>query len=450
MLSAQENERLTRVGPDSPMGQMLRRYWVPALTGAELVAGGAPVPVTLLGEKLVAFRGPDGALGLLEEACPHRGASLVIARNIEVEKNDGRSECALQCLYHGWTIAADGRILDTPAEPEGSTYLDRIRQIAYPVHEAGGIVWAYLGPAEHRPPFPAFDWTEQPTDRILVLKAIADCNWVQTLEGAIDSAHQTYLHDSRSRLERDRAYAERAAKAGLNPTDGFDETGQTVRPWNDGRPVLQVEDTDYGFWYAAIRKPMFKDDAFKNVRVTHYIAPYYAAIPSPEGWSQLLMHVPVDDMTTAFYHVRCKLDGPYDDETRLVHQEAAGLVPGADIGPDFRRIAVRANLWKQDRAEMGRDRFSGIRGTVTEDHAVQESMGPIYDRSREHLGTSDLAVIRMRRVLLGALRAFERGTEPLGTASGVPYASIRGEERTIDINEPWQSVGRIPANVAGD
>ena len=434
MLTVEENERLTRVGPDAPMGQMLRRYWIPAIQSEELVAGGAPKAVQLLGEDLVAFRGSDGTVGLMDSFCPHRGASLVLARN---------EDCALQCLYHGWKIAPDGRILDMPAEPENTRYTERIRQVAYPVREAGGIVWTYMGPVGTEPQFPAWEWLDRPAENILALKAVAECNWVQTIEGAIDSAHQTYLHDSKSRLERDLAYAQFAIEQGLDPTDGFDQTGQIVRPWNDGRPKLEIEDTAYGFAYAAVRTPLFKADEFKNVRVTHFVAPFFAAIPSPEGWAQLLMHVPMDDVTTAFYHVRCSLTGPYDAETRAVHQEAAGLVPGLDIDERHRRRANRSNLWLQDREEMGRDRFSGIRGTVTEDHAVQESMGEIVDRSREHLATSDMAVIRMRRLMLASLRAFEAGEQPLGLTQEIPYGAIRGQERTIPLDQPWQSVGAV-------
>lgn len=433
MLTAEENERLTRVGAGTPMGGLLRRYWHPALRADEVEAGGAPAEVTLLGEELVAFRGRDGSVGLVGARCPHRGAALVIARNVD--------DCALSCLYHGWRIGADGRIRDMPAEPEGTRYMDRVRHIAYPTREAGGLIWAYLGPEGTEPPFPAFDWTGCAVDQILVLKAIANCNWVQVLEGAIDSAHQTYLHDSVSRIERDLAYARKAIEQGLDPKDGFDETGQIVRPWADGRPKLVTEDTPYGFKYAALRKPLYKADEFKNVRVTHYLAPYYAAIPSPEGWSQVLMHVPLDDVTTAFYHVRANLDGPYDEAERAVHLEAAGLVPGRDIDARFRKVATRENRWLQDREEMERDRFSGIRGTVVEDHAVQESMGPIFDRTREHLGTSDLAVIRMRRILLAAVRDVEEGHDPVGLREPFDYADIRGEDRTIPIDEPWQSVG---------
>jgi phthalate 4,5-dioxygenase oxygenase subunit len=434
MLTVEENERLTRVGPGTPMGNLLRRYWMPALASEEIEAGGAPRAVRLLGEDLIAFRADDGSVGVMEEACPHRGASLLLARN---------ADCALQCLYHGWKIAADGRIIDMPAEPEDTRFMDRVKQVAYPVREAGALIWVYMGPADLQPEFPAWDWTEQPNENILVLKSIGECNWVQGLEGAIDSSHQTYLHDSVSRIERDMNYARWAAENGMDPSDGFDETGQIVRPWADGRPKLEIEDTEFGFSYAAIRKPLFKDDQFKNVRVTHFVVPFHAAIPSPAGWSQLIIHVPMDDYTTAFYHVRANLDTPYDAATAAVHRDAAGLVPGVDIDENHRRFANKSNMWKQDREEMKRDRFSGIRGTVVEDQAVQESMGKIYDRSKEHLATSDMAVIRMRRLMLNAVKAVEAGETPIGLRSPVPYDSIRGEERTIPISTPWQSVGRI-------
>ncbi len=433
MLTAEENHRLTSVDADTPMGQMLRRYWVPAIQSNQLIAGGAPKAVKLLGENLVAFRGDDGAVGLLDEACPHRGASLVIARNVD---------CALICLYHGWKIAADGKILDMPAEPEGTRYIERVRQLAYPVREGGGFVWTYMGPADETPEFPIFSWIDKPAENILILQAISECNWVQVLEGAIDSAHQTYLHDSVSRMARDRAYAQRAAELDLEPTDGFDETGQVIRPWADGRPEMVAEDTDYGFKYAAVRKPLFKEDQFKNVRMTHYIAPYYTAIPSPPGWVQLILQVPMDANTTAFYHLRCSLEGPYDEATRQLHEEASGVVLGVDIDENFRRFANKSNLWFQDREEMKRDRFSGIRGTVVEDHAVQESMGAISDRTREHLGTSDLAIIRMRRILLRSLREFEEsGRAPVGLRSPVSYRDLRGEERTVPIDTDWRTVG---------
>lgn len=169
------------------MGQMLRRYWIPAALSSDLTNDGTPLRVRLLGEDLVAFRDSSGAVGLLEENCPHRGASLVLARN---------EECGLRCLYHGWKIDVTGRVLETPAEPDEYSFRDRVRATAYPVHEAGGIIWAYLGPAEHVPPTMDFAFTTVPDSHRLILRVREECNWVQSLEGVIDSAHSNFLHQN--------------------------------------------------------------------------------------------------------------------------------------------------------------------------------------------------------------------------------------------------------------
>lgn len=434
MLSVEENERLTKVGRGTPMGELMRQYWLAACASAELEAGGAPVRVRLLGEDLVAFRTGNGELGLVEEACPHRGASLSLARNLD---------CALECIYHGWQIAPDGQILNTPAEPEHSTYKTKFRHVAYTVRELGGVVWAFLGVGDP-PPLPSYEWVDLPEGHALFLRAKARCNWAQALEGAIDSAHQTYLHDARSRIERDRAHVDRIAREGGVLTDGFDETGQIIRPWNDGRPRLQVENTPYGFRYAAIRKPMIQEDKFQNIRVSHFIAPVSVVIPGPEGWAQLLMHVPIDDDTTMFWHVRANLERPYNEDDERIHTQAAGLVPGVGIDEDFNRTASKENHWLQDRNEMRfGDRLSGMHGTINEDHAVQESMGARVDRTKEHLGTSDIAVNRFRRIMLGATRANEQGAEPVALDATTDLSQLRAVDRTVPLSETWQTIASL-------
>jgi len=435
VLTAEENEVLTRVAPGSPMGALMRRYWLPACTSADLEASGAPQAVRLLGEDLVAFRTGDGTVGLVGERCPHRGASLLLARNLE---------CALECVYHGWQTAPDGRVLNMPAEPEDSTYKEKFKHVAYRVEEAGGIVWAFMG-AGTPPPLPNFDWVDLPPGHALFLRAIARCNWAQALEGAIDSAHQTYLHDARSRIARDKAYVERVAAEGGELKDGFDETGQVVRPWNDGRPRLQVENTDYGFKYAAIRKPMIREDELQNVRVSHFVAPVSVIIPGPEGWAQLLVHVPIDDEHTMFWHVRANVERPYTEEEERVHRTAAGLVPGVGIDENLNRTASRENRWLQDREEMRfGDRLSGMHGTINEDHAVQESMGPIYDRTNEHLGTSDQAVIRFRRLMIEAAGLAPDET-PVGLHPGIDLSALRGIDQTVPLDREWQSLSAVPS-----
>jgi phthalate 4,5-dioxygenase oxygenase subunit len=436
MLSLEENELLTRVGAGTPMGELMRRYWLPACTSQDLEAGGAPRRVRLLGEDLVAFRSGNGTVGLVGERCPHRGASLLLARNLD---------CALECIYHGWQVAPDGRVVDMPAEPEDSTYKDKFRHVAYTAREAGGVVWAYMG-AGTPPELPNWEWLDLPPGQALFLRAVDCANWAQALEGAIDSAHQTYLHDARSRIARDRAHVERIAAEGGELTDGFDETGQVIRPWNDGRPQLQVENTPYGFRYAAIRKPMIQEDRLHNVRVSFFVAPVFVVIPGPEGWAQLLCHVPIDDEHTMFWHVRANLTRPYDEEEERIHTHAAGLVPGVGIDENFNRTASRENNWLQDRDEMRfGDRLSGMHGTVNEDHAVQESMGPIVDRTNEHLGTSDQAVIRFRRLMLDAARLGPDET-PIGIGPDVDLSVLRGVDKTVPLELDWQAVAAAGAN----
>lgn len=437
MLTSAENELLTRVGAGTPMGRMLRRYWYPLLLDSELVAGAPPKRVRLLGEDLVAFRDEHGDAGVLGEWCPHRGTSLAYAIN---------ADCSLQCIAHGWRIDARGRVLETPLEPEDSTLKDDVRHVACAVREAAGLIWLYLGPPELEPPFPAFDWVSMPREHLLTMKVREDCNWVQSMEGAIDSAHQTYLHVSRMRAEANVAEAEADRERGDRPTEiHLDRTGRFGRTWTDGRPRLETEDTPWGFRYAAIRRPLFDADRYKSVRVTQFVAPVYSMIPAPPGMSQVQIFVPLDDTHTMFVQVRCDLVNPIGEESRRLQIEQAGARMGIDIDADFRKVRHAGNDWLQDREEMAHgDRPSGILGLISEDQAMQESMGLIYDRRREHLATSDLAVIRMRRIMLASARATERGEPPVGLAEPIPYHLLRAEERTIPIDAPWQDVGALP------
>ena len=215
MLTKEKNDLLCRVEGDAPMGQLMRRYWVPALQSQDLIAGGGPKRVRLFGEDLVAYRSPDGSVGLIEEYCPHRRASMLLAKN---------EDCGLRCLYHGWLINGEGSILETPAEPEDSNLKSRVKAVAYPVREAGGIVWTYMGPKESVPPPMDFEFTGMPDSRILIMQAREECNWAQTMEGVIDSAHSNYLHATDIR-----------PKEGLAKTVQGNETdGHFARPSKDG------------------------------------------------------------------------------------------------------------------------------------------------------------------------------------------------------------------------
>jgi phthalate 4,5-dioxygenase oxygenase subunit len=419
MLAREENELLCRVGNRTPMGQMMRRYWLPAVMSDELVADGAPKRVRLLGEDLVAFRDSRGAVGLLDEHCPHRGASLVLARN---------GDCGLRCLYHGWKFDVAGTVLETPPEPEEAGFKHRIRAPAYPVRESGGIVWAYLGPAGHEPPPMDFDWTALPASHRLIVKARIACNWVQPVEGVIDSAHANVLHADTFKPVA--AAGESVYRADLI----------VDRPSNDKRPRLDVEDAPYGFRYAAIRTPIVDPERQQYIRVTTFIAPIYSMFAAPKGWGSTQMFVPMDDENTMLYFVKYCYERPIEEEARPMHHAWSGMRPGIDLDAEFRSTRNRDNHWLQDRAAMQRgESFSGITGVQNEDAVVQESMGRLYDRTKEHLGTSDIAVIRMRRLMLDSVRRFSEGGEPpLGLREPVDYSRIVADERMIPLGAAWQ------------
>jgi phthalate 4,5-dioxygenase oxygenase subunit len=419
MLTREENELLCRVGPDAPMGQMLRRYWIPAALCTELEAGGAPRRTRLLGEDLVAFRGDDGVIGILDEHCPHRGASLVLARN---------EDCALRCIYHGWKIAPSGRVLETPPEPEEHGFAARVRAAAYPVHEAGGIVWAYLGPPGTEPRQMNFDWMSLPAEHRIIQKSREECNWAQCLEGVIDSAHSGFLHSNVIKAV--------PGEHSIVPED----LGNTRRPSDDRAPRIEVENTAYGFRYAAIRRPLIDPESRDYVRVTLFIAPFFSFFPATPGWTNMQFFVPIDDEHTMFHFVQTSHAKPLDELTRTRRAQRSGLEMGVDLDADYRKVRTRANNWLQDRSAMRAGSFTGMHGVNVEDIAVQESMGAMYDRGKEHLGASDIAVIRMRRVMLEGVRRFmDEGGPPVGLAEPVAYETLRADERMVAHGLRWQA-----------
>ncbi len=409
MLTREDNELLTRVGPGTPMGEMIRRHWVPACLSEELPEPDCdPRRVRLLGEDLVAFRDTSGRIGLMEEHCPHRGASLFFGRN---------EQGGLRCLYHGWKIGVEGNVLDTPCEP----FTRRLTHRAYPVHEQGDVVWAYLGPPEKRPPFPNFPWTLVPADRRCVGKVDYVCNYLQAIEGAIDSSHADLLHSGYEVL-------------------GWSE--EEIRKLEPGRsrfsqPRWEAENTPYGFRYAAIRKPTGYDpEQFKSVRVTCFAVPFHCLLPDVPH-----MFVPADDETTWFYDVRTG-ERAFDRSASLASR---GELVGVDLTADRHKVRTLQNNYHQDRTAMAaRDEkwsYSGIAwGKPHQDMAVIESMGPTYDRTREHLGVQDVGVVRMRERMLAAVRSFMETGDVAELDPSIPYDRISGELQVIPVETPWQTV----------
>ncbi|MGH9103124.1 MAG: Rieske 2Fe-2S domain-containing protein [Acidimicrobiales bacterium] len=412
MLTREENEHLCRIGPGTPMGQVMRRYWVPALQRADLPSPDCPpVAFQVLGERLVAFRDSDGRVGVLDEQCCHRGASLALGR---VE------DCGIRCLYHGWKFAVDGTIQETPNMPD-SRFKERVKAPAYPVREAGGMVWVYLGPADKMPPFPEYNWIGQPGSQHFVREMVLDCNWVQVLEGLLDSSHVGVLH-------RDEMAQVTAGR--YNDTT----TGGDGYPTADNAPKIEVRNTDFGFDYAAIRA---RGDGGEGgyVRVTAFIMPFFAYIP-PRNSPRSAIVVPRDDYTTSQFSVTL-----LDDRADVASlQELLGFGDPEILGPD-RRVRVPP----QDRRAMATGAsFTGIHGIPIEDAMVQQSMGRLYDRSREHVVPADLAVIRMRRLFLESARRLEEGGEPIGLDAPVDTSAIERFGGTLAPGVPWTEM--VPGN----
>jgi len=414
MLARDENERVTRVGPGTPMGETMRRYWIPALLAWELPEPDcAPVRVKLLGEDLVAFRDSRGRVGLLAERCPHRQSSLFFGRN---------EECGLRCVYHGWKFDADGQCVDMMNEPEELGFAHKIRTTAYPTIEMGGLVWAYLGAAERRPPLPCFAWTQAPASHRHVSKVIQETNWLQGVEGGIDTSHAPILH---------RVLDPNSSRPGFKVADPF------VR---GKAPVIELDVTDYGYRYAGLR-PL--GDSETHVRAYHFILPFHQIRParigeSARGNSGASGHiwVPMDDETTMVYNWEHSVTDPLSDEERLERRLGNGPL---DVDQaTFRGKRNRGNSYLLDRRVQKTETFTGIDGINVQDRAIQESMGAIVDRTREHLGPADRAVIQARRLLLQATRTVEAGGIPPGVEPS--YYTLQPAEAVIPRDTDWRTL----------
>ena len=418
MLTAEENDLLCRVEGAAPMGALMRRHWLPACMSEEIAEpDGTPLRVRLLGEDLVAFRDSQGRVGVVDEHCPHRGASLALGRN---------GACGLTCLYHGWKVDVEGRVVATPSEPPTSTLGTKVRHLAYPAREAGGFVWVYMGPREAMRELEPPAFAPTPTTQVAIVKIHVACNWAQILEGAIDSAHSSTLHST----DMPAANVDRALAEG----------GVWPRPSDDRAPRFEIESTSYGFRYAAIRKPIRNPETHDYVRITAFLAPSTALIPPNNVYRLANVNVPIDDTNTMFYFIAWSESGAGIDTGAW--REFCRARVGIELDARYRPIRTRDNDYLQDREAMKGGDHTGIPGIPTQDIAMWETMGAITDRSRERLGSSDTAIVRFRKLMLDAVQRMARGEPAIGTtAPRVPHADVRAYEGIVPKSVDWRTLG---------
>jgi phenylpropionate dioxygenase-like ring-hydroxylating dioxygenase large terminal subunit len=409
------------------MGALMRRYWVPAIMSWEIEEPDSPpVTIKLLGEELVAFRDSNGKVGILDAHCAHRRANLFWGRN---------EECGLRCVYHGWKFDVNGQCVDMPSEPEETNFKDRVRIPAYPTYEIAGLVYCYMGPKEKQPAPPLFQWTQVAPEQRAMSKVWQQCNWLQALEGGIDNVHSTFLHSGRP------------------PGQAYDPSS----PRNRGRNVskalhVEVVPTDYGYCYGSVLD--MGAEGTNWVRGYHWIMPWNQ-IRARDGDSGH-MWVPMDDENTMVYNWSVVFDEPQSEARWADRAKPVELGPdtppwfrqarrpigtGNEFGKDvdvtrgFRSMRNMDNLFMIDRELQRTQTYTGITGLNTQDRAVQESMGPIVDRSLERLGSTDGAIVHARSALLKAIKTVQEGGDPPGVAP--TYYHLRAHEMAVPKDEHW-------------
>jgi len=419
-MKADLNERITRIGPGTPCGRLMRHYWQPVALLDEFDPAVIPVmaqrplkAVRLLGQDLVLFRDAQGQYGLFDRPCPHRGADLAFARY----EGDG-----LRCPFHGWKFDVSGQCIETPAEPEGSRLCSRVRQRSYPVRECSGVLMAWLGETDP-PPVPALDCFAAPPSHTFAFKGLWSCNWLQAFEVGIDPAHTSYLHRFFADASLEASYGRqfRGASAGDVGGERWPMT-RIMREFD--RPQTSVQTTDYGMQLTTLR-PMNAE--LTHVRVTHSIFPHTFVIPLSETMTITQMHVPVDDTHTYWYGIFTSFAEPVNKKAMRDQRLRAVTLP------DYLPVSGRHNQWGFDAEEQRTRTFLGMGedDINVHDQWACESMGPIQDRTREHLASTDVAIAANRRRLLQALDEIEAGTLPPGMARH-EVASQRIGPDTVD------------------
>jgi phthalate 4,5-dioxygenase oxygenase subunit len=417
LLTSEENKTLVETGSGTPMGTLMRSHWTPVCLIEEVAEPNCkPLLVEALGERYVAFRDSDGRLGLLDELCPHRKASLVLGRN---------EECGLRCLYHGWKFDVTGKTIAMASEPEGSPLAEKVSARSYPVHECGGFVWAWFGAKEDAPEFRRPPFAPSDDVRVSILKIRIPANWAQITEGQIDSAHSSSLHSSDMVPAR---------------VDGAAADEKSwYRPSTDKSPRMQTQTTDYGFHYAAIRRPIKGAATHNYIRVTEYVAPYFSLIPPNSSYQVATVVVPIDDETSAFHFIAWgePAKTPDTDSWRAFNH----VVPGVDLDEGtWASRRTKENWFGQDREWMAEGNFTGIAGIPNQDIAMWVSMGAKVDRSKDILGASDLAIVEFRRLMVDAALLVAEGGSAIGTNPNIVQTDIASYEGVVTKDLDWRDL----------
>ncbi len=394
MLSAHDNEILTRVGPGTPMGELMRRYWMPALKSSELVRDGDPVRFKLLGEKLIAFRTSDDKIGVMDHRCPHRCASLFFGRN---------EEGGIRCVYHGWKFDVDGVCVDMANVPPHQDFKHKVRAHAYKATERNGLVWVYMGDQSNIPALPALEAALLPEEKCQLSMTLRECNYLQALEGDIDTSHFDFLHRGADRAE-------------IFAADDPERFGAIHRD-----PEYKVHDTELGTMYGAYRPA---EEGSIYWRIAHFVFPFWTLIPNRpfDDYVVARAWVPVDDEHTMYVVMKNA-----DSRKKGVERVSNRFLPNTtDWLGRWRLSANRANDFKIDRELQRRSSYTGVVGTNEQDQMISESMGPILDRTSEYLAPSDHMITQTRKRLLVAAKALAaNGTKPPGADGGAAYYNVR-------------------------
>jgi phenylpropionate dioxygenase-like ring-hydroxylating dioxygenase large terminal subunit len=418
MISAEQNELMTRIGPATPAGKLLRNYWQPVALTVEFAKNNRAVKaVRIFSEDLVLYKTESG-YGLMQRNCPHRGADLAFGRL----EPDG-----LRCSFHGWKFDHAGKCVETPAEPQGSRMCEHIKTVSYPVVEKSGVLFAYLGIGEP-PAFPHFDCFVAPDAYTFAFKGYWDCNWLQALEVGIDPAHASWLHKF---FEDEDPAANYGRQFRGLPSDSALPISKVLREYD--RPEIRVERTEYGMRLQTLRTI---SDAQTHIRVTNVLFPQAFVIPMNAEMTISQWHVPVDDYGTYWYAIFTSFGAPVDKDT--MRAQRLKTYPA----PDYKPIFSRENAWGFSAEEQKSKTFTGMGFDINiHDQWACESPGRIVDRTKENLGTTDKGIVLYRRLLLDSIRKNEAGEKPLGlekpdALTGPP--AIDGVGPTDGMDEYWK------------